>query len=304
MTNFWPTIKPSAIIDVIAPSGRFESHAVGAVAAYIRSQGWQPRMAPDLLGEHDFLANTDVLRFEQLQAALEASDSDIIWCMRGGHGTTRLMPELMKLPKPAKPKLLVGFSDITTLHLFLNQTWQWPSLHGPMARQVAMGESHPEDVTALLQLWQGGLPGYTLTSLMPLNESAMQLDELSGITIGTCISLLQTSLGTPWQIDSTDKIIFVEDVNEQPYRLDRLLVHLQNAYIWSAAKAIVLGDFGENIAPVDQVKISHVLQEFAQTQTIPVLQLTGFGHGKRNKPIPLGVKATLTQHQGAFNVHF
>lgn len=304
MSLYWPTIAPGAIIDVIAPSGRFEASDLIAIQAFITKQGWRSRLGLDLLGDHDFLANSDAQRLTQLQHALTASDSEIIWCVRGGHGTTRLMRGLLTWPKPAKPKLVVGFSDITTLHLALNQIWAWPSLHAPMARQVSLGLADDRDVETLLALWRGGLNAYTLTDLIPHNALAHAVTQVTGTTAGTCLSLVQTSLGTAWQLQAEQKILFIEDVNEPAYRLDRMLVHLSNAGIWQRATAIVLGDFANQMASVEQAKIARVLTEFAKDQRVPVFSLNGFGHGVRNQPIPLGVQATIQPHAGSFHIQF
>jgi muramoyltetrapeptide carboxypeptidase len=305
MSLFWPKITSGAIIDIIAPAGRFDASIVVNIQAFLQAKGWQARCSADLLGPHDFLANSDAQRFSQLAQALQSSDSDIIWCARGGHGTTRLISDLLALPSPPKVKLLVGFSDISALHLVLNQQWHWPSLHAPMARQVALGLSDERDVDALLKLWQEGVDHYVLHDLQPQNTAALSVTELTGVTVGTCLSLLQVSLATSWQVDALDKILLIEDINEPAYRLDRLLTHLSNAGIWQQARAIVLGDFIEYGAPLlEQQKLARVLREFSQAQTVPVFALTGFGHGLRNKPIPLGLKATLRADAGRCSLYF
>ncbi len=304
LLTMWPKISPGAIIDIVAPSGRFENEVLDAVSRFLQQQGYIARIPADLLGSHDFLAASDEQRLKHLQCALSAPDSEVIWCVRGGHGTTRLMSALLTLVKPAKPKLLVGFSDITTLHLWLNQVWQWPSLHGPMARQVALGLSDPRDVSALLSLWQSGVADYRLTGLRPLNNAAENSPSLTGTTAGTCLSLLQTSIGTPWQLQAQEKILFIEDINEAAYRLDRLLVHLANANVWQGARAIILGDFGENISALAQIQIDCVLAEFAKSQRIPVFALKGFGHSFRNQPIPLGVAAKIESDAGLISLIF
>lgn len=300
----WPSLCPGAIIDIIAPSGRFDAAVLAEIARFLQQHGFVARLPDNLLGKHDFLANTDSARLHQLQQALLAPDSELIWCVRGGHGTTRLMKELMRMPKPKKPKLMVGFSDITTLHVFVNQHWHWPSLHAPMARQVALGESDRQDIHTLLQLWRQGLSAYRLDGFVALNAHAQKSQRLIGISAGTCLSLLQTSLATPWQLDPVNKILFIEDVNEQPYRLDRLLTHLSNAGIWSKAQAIVLGDFGQSFSESQQQALQRVLMEFAMSQTIPVFQLAGFGHGPRNHPLPLGVEAQLQAIHEDFQLSF
>lgn len=301
---YWPKITPGAMIDIIAPSGRFDSDAIEPILQFILNHGWQPRLSGPLLSAHDFLAHHDAERLKQLTHALLADDSDIIWCARGGHGATRLLTDLMRLKKPSKPKLLVGFSDITALHLLVNQHWHWPSLHAPMARQTALGESDTRDVSAMLNLWQGGLAHYEVSGLLAKNAAAKRVLLCQGKTVGTCLSLLQTSLATTWQVNAKHKIVLIEDVNETAYRLDRLLIHLSNAGIWPQATAIVLGDFGCHQSVTEQQKIERVLQQFSDAQQVPVFSLTTFGHGLRNQPLPLGVTATITPQDQSFRLCF
>lgn len=295
----WPTIKKNALIDIIAPSGKIDAENVSSIRQYIENLGLRVRIPENLLGDHPFCANKDEIRFEHLKNALYAEDSDLIWCVRGGHGTTKIVSQLMDLPKPKKQKLLVGFSDITTLHLFLNQVWQWPSLHGPMARQVACLPCDERDVQALHKLWFDGLSGYVSTELQPVNELAKNTKKIIGETVGTCLSLLQTSLNTPWQVVGKNKILILEDINEQAYRLDRMLTHLTNANIFHEAKAIIFGDFGEDFSEAQNNEIDFVLHDFSERYLIlhgmhvPVFRIQGMGHGKRNQPVPLGVHAVL-----------
>lgn len=296
--------KARAIIDIVAPAGRFAIEVIDSITTFLTAHNWTARVPLSLLGAHDFLANSDELRLSQLKQALLAPDSDIIWCVRGGHGTTRIMQELLSMPKPPKPKLIVGFSDITTLHLGVNQVWQWPSLHAPMAGKVASGASDVRDVAALLHLWRDGISAYTLTGLLPQNRHAACVTDLTGLSAGTCLSLLQASLGTLWQLQTTNKVVFIEDVNEPAYRLDRMLVHLSNAGLWQQATAIVLGDFEQTDNVLESQKIARVLAEFAHAQRVPVFSLSGFGHGARNKPIPLGVNATIQPDAESFNIVF
>lgn len=302
--NYWPSIALGAVIDIIAPSGRFDSDAIEAIESFIQSHGWQARLSGPLLSPHDFLAHHDAERLRQLSQALMAPDTDLIWCVRGGHGTTRLMTDLMRMTQPSKPKLLVGFSDITALHLLVNQQWQWPSLHAPMAKQTASGLSDPQDVAAMIGLWQGGLATYQLPGLVPKNAAAKGMLLCQGKTVGTCLSLLQASLATTWQVDTKHKIVMLEDVNEPAYRLDRLLVHLNNAGLWQSPSAIVLGDFACHQSLAEAQKIERVLREFSHSQAAPVYSLNHFGHGPRNQPIPLGVKASIVPQGQSFSLRF
>jgi muramoyltetrapeptide carboxypeptidase len=305
MLNNWPLICKNSVVDIIAPSGKIESENIAQIEAYIRSLGLTPRIPKNLLGEHPFCANKDEIRFEHLKNALYADDSSLIWCVRGGHGVTRILPQLTKLPKPDKQKLLIGFSDITSLHLWLNQAWQWPSLHGPMVRQIAAGLADPLDVAAEEKILFEGINDYVFGPLTAINALAKETNFIEGITAGTCLSLLQTSIGTPWQLQPHDKILVIEDVNEFPYRADRLLVHLTNAGLFNGVKAIIFGDFGEEAETIHAM--NNVLADFANQYLpnsglhIPVYRIEGFGHCSRNKPLPLGVSAQLKHGNLYFN---
>jgi muramoyltetrapeptide carboxypeptidase len=301
MTNdYWPTIPKSEYVDIIAPSGTFSASDLDAIDHYLTREGFRPRIPKNILGRLPIFANSDEIRFDLLKNALTASDSTLLWCVRGGHGVSRIMPQLTQLAKPNKQKLLVGFSDISLLHLWLNQVWQWPSLQGPAARQTAHGEVDAEDVATLNKIGHEGIKNYSIAGFQALNQTARDIQHLQGITSGGCISVLQTSIGTPWQIDGRDKILFLEDVNEAPYRLDRLLVHLANAGILQQAKAFVFGDFGENNeveARTMEAMLNEVINNYFPSRGIqlPAFRLRGFAHGFANKPLPFGVSAQLTR---------
>ncbi|MCD6047395.1 MAG: mccF [Gammaproteobacteria bacterium] len=293
----WPLISRNEFVDILAPSGKVSQEDINIIREYLLREGFKPRIPENILGEHPFSANSDALRFEHLKNALNAEDSTLLWCVRGGQGVTSIMPELTQLAKPEKQKLLVGFSDITSLHLWLNQAWQWPSLHGPMARMTSQNKIDSHDVAALNHLWFEGLQTYSLDGLQALNEAAKEAIIVEGKTIGTCLSLLQTSIGTPWQFDACDKILFLEDINEQPYRIYRSLIYLINTGLLNQAKALIFGDFGESDQEAKDMEwaLNDIANVYLNKRglNLPVFRLRGFGHGPRNKPIPLGVRARI-----------
>lgn len=293
----WPKISKDEFVDILAPSGSISQEDVCQIREYLLSEGFKPRIPENILGEHLFSANTDELRFEHLKNALNAEDSTLLWCARGGQGVTSIMPEVTELKKPHKQKLLVGFSDITSLHLWLNQQWQWPSLQGPMARMTSQNKIDPRDVAALNHLWFEGLQHYVLEGLQPLNAAAENAALIDGESIGGCLSILQLSVGTKWQMDVRDKILFLEDINEAPYRIYRSLVYLINTGLLDQVKAIVLGDFGEkeNEAADMERGLNDIANAYLAKRnlSVPMFRLRGFGHAERNKPIPFGVKINI-----------
>jgi muramoyltetrapeptide carboxypeptidase len=292
----WKPLQPGAIVDLIAPAGRCATEALAKVDALLRHWQLIPRRSPKLLGEDLLCANNDAERFNQLKQALCNTDSSAVWCLRGGYGCTRLIPNLLTMPPPTLNKLFIGFSDITTLHLFLQQHWCWQTLHGPSANQVAQGHIDDHSIDELKQLIFGQLPQLTF-ELNPLNTvhslpSTHQTNEAFATTLtGGTLTLVQASLGTSWQIETKNKILFLEEVNEAPYRVDRMLQHLQQSTCLSELTALIFGDF-ITIAN-QQPLMDAVLQRFAQTLPIPVFSCPGIGHGKTNRSLVFGAPVHL-----------
>ncbi|MES2997897.1 MAG: LD-carboxypeptidase [Pseudomonadota bacterium] len=288
----WQPLTQGAIVDIIAPAGGCTPDTLEQVKTLL--QNWQliPRVSPDVFGTDLLCANTDENRFQQLQEALFNTGSSAVWCLRGGYGCTRLIPELLKLKPPKTNKLFIGFSDITTLHLFLQQKWHWQTLHGPSASQVAHGHIDSKSIQEFKKVIFGQLQALTF-SLFPLNDAANQASLMTSPVVGGNLTLIQTSLATPWQIDIKNKILFLEEVNEAAYRIDRMLQHLQQSGILQPVKAVLFGDFIPAKKSNDRVLIQSVLKRFAETQNFPVLHCPDVGHGETNRSLPLATSATL-----------
>ncbi|TLY48762.1 MAG: LD-carboxypeptidase [Gammaproteobacteria bacterium] len=288
----WQSLRKNSIVDIIAPASHIADKAIIEKVKTLFTS-WQliPRISRDLFGPDLLCANSDTQRFQQLKDALLNSTSDAIWCLRGGYGCTRLLPYLLRLAAPEKCKLLIGFSDITALHLFLQQKWHWQTLHGPTLNQVTHHLISSENITELKKVIFGQLPelNYFLNSYQKPNS----FDLIQTSIIGGSLSLIQTSLGTDWQIETKDKILFLEDVNETAYRIDRMLQQLQQSGTLNNIKALLFGDFTFTAKPEEEKKIQTVLKRFAKEQNFPVLRCPNIGHRKQNRCLPLGIPTLL-----------
>lgn len=273
-------LQKGDIVDVIAPSGRFETADISLMKAYLEAKGCVARIPEDILGDHPFSAQSDALRLQQLQAALLAPDSRFIWCVRGGYGTVPLMPSLFTLKRPAHSKYLLGFSDITALHLFCNQHWGWTTIHGPMLRQVSnqsIGAASLQAIEALLFQPKPQLK----YDLLPLNN--VPCPAVRAPLTGGNLTLINCSIGTLWHIETQSKILLLEDINELAYRVDRSLHHLEQAGVLAEIKALIFGDFTfEN--PAEKQRIEDTITRFAARQSLPVFRLPEMGHERENKP--------------------
>ena len=283
-----PRLKAGDSVEIIAPASRSTNHQLAALKALLES--WQLRCLVDdaIFGDDLLCAQSDENRLQLLTNALQRPETKAIICVRGGYGSMRLIPALMALPKPDAMKLFVGMSDITALHLFLQQQWQWPTIHGALNVDKFSSES----ISALKALLFGESDQIILDG-SPLNFLAQKPHRLDAEVTGGNLCLVQASIGTPWQLNGADKIIFLEEVNERGYRVDRLLEHLRQAGIFDQAQAIVFGDFLDGNEPDGTCIVPPVLERFAQAMTIPVIQIPGIGHGYINKPLWLGAPATL-----------
>lgn len=295
----WKPLSPGTVVDIIAPASGCSPESLVLIKNLLSSWQLTARISPELLGSDLLCANTDENRFKQVHEALFNSESRAIWCVRGGYGCTRLIPKLLTLKAPKTNKLFIGFSDITTLHLFLQQQWHWQTLHGPSANQVVHNLIDLKSIEEFKELILGNL-NQLVFSATPLNIKKNCAETIKAPIIGGTLTLIQASLGTAWQIEAKNKILFLEEINESAYRIDRMLQHLQQSKILEGVKAILLGDFispFENKDPTginkDAILIQSVLARFANEQQVPVLQIPGIGHGKKNRSLPLGANTEL-----------
>ncbi|MDF2691050.1 MAG: mccF [Gammaproteobacteria bacterium] len=284
-------LQSGDIVEIIAPASKFDPAVLDKIKHFLSGWGLKARFADELMGEDFLFANTDAKRFAGLKKALEAPDSKAIWAIRGGYGCARLLAELDKLKRPAHFKWLMGFSDITALHIYVNQKWQWPSLHCASANQIATQLISEDSIRSTQNFILGHYHPYTL-ELEPLNELASSADEVYATVTGGNLSIVMTSLATDWQIDSKDKFLFIEDVNEEPYRIDRMLNHLFQAGLLSPIKALLIGDFTQSDKKRDGSEMQAVLQYWIEQLKVPALKVK-IGHAVENYPIPFASKACL-----------
>lgn len=287
-------LAKGAIVHVIAPASACPKTELEAARQLLLDWHLVPQISPDIFGKDLLCANTDEQRFEQLAEALCHVDSAAVWCLRGGYGSTRLLPGLAKLTPPTKQKLFIGYSDITLLHTFLQQSWGWCTLHGPSVRQVGLKEVPEENIKQVKNLLFGVQAHAELTSLAPMNDAARAPVKLTSMVTGGNLSLVQTTIGTPHQLQTKHKIVLLEDIGERGYQVDRILAHLQQAGLFKDVAAVIFGDFTQGKEPDGSCLIEPVLTRFANQCSFPVLRCQGVGHGSVNHPVPFGTSATLS----------
>lgn len=287
-----PLLVPGDIVDVVAPGFRCPPENLERGLEFLRQCALKPRVPADLFGEDLLCANSDAKRLTQLRRALAARDSKAIWCVRGGYGAIRIIEPLLKLTPPRHPKLFIGYSDATTVHWLLNHHWKWPSLHGPLLDRLGSDTVPEPEREELKQVLFGGQPEVSFAELEPLNAAARRRGVIQGRVSGGNLTVLQSMLGTALQRRPRG-LLFLEDVGERGYRIDRILEHLLQAGVLRNFQAIVFGTFiggreldGSNLGP-------QVLERFAHGQKIPVLRGIAAGHGEHQRPVFFNSPARL-----------
>jgi muramoyltetrapeptide carboxypeptidase len=287
-----PLLAPGDVVDVVAPGFRCTAAQLENGIAFLRRAGLVPRVPPDLFGEDLLCANSDAVRFRQLRKALFARDSRAVWCVRGGYGAIRIIQRLQALQPPRHPKLLIGYSDATTLHQLLNLFWGWPSLHGPLLDRLGGTDVREDERAELQALLFGSAPQTLFAHLVPLNAAARRRQQINSRLTGGNLTVLQSTLGTALQRRPTG-MLFLEDIGERGYRIDRMLEQLRQAGVLRNLKAVLLGSFLGG-AETDRSNLGPaVLERFAQSLSIPVLAGIDAGHGPYQRPVFLHTRAQL-----------
>ena len=287
-----PLLAPGDVVDVIAPGFRCTDEQLANGIAFLRRAGLVPRVPPDLFGDDLLCANSDAIRFRQLRAALFSRDSRAVWCVRGGYGAIRIIQRLQALKAPRRPKLLIGYSDATTVHQLLNLFWGWPTLHGPLLDRLGGTDIREDERAELHAVLFGSAAQTVFANLVPLNAAARRRQLINSRLTGGNLTVLQSTLATSLQRRPSG-MLFLEDIGERGYRIDRMLEQLRQAGVLRNLKAIVLGTFLGG-AEADRSNLGPaVLERFAQSLSIPVLAGIDAGHGPYQRPVFLHTRAQL-----------
>lgn len=285
-------LRPGDIVEVVAPGFRCSDESLAAGIEFVRTLGLEPRVPRSIFGADLLCASSDARRLEHLRRALYAPDSTCIWCIRAGYGAIRLVDALRRAGPPPRRKLFVGYSDATTLHFLLNHHWRWPSLHGPLLDRLGSGSVPEAQVEALRSVLLGGRRRVLFEGLTPLNAAARERRLVASRLFGGNLTVLQTTLGTPLERHPR-QILFLEDVGERGYRVDRMLQHLSQAGALRYLKAVVFGAFVGGREADGRDLVPQVLRRFAREQRIPVLSGLPAGHGDEQSPVFFNTAAEL-----------
>ncbi len=297
-------LKKGDIVDVISPASSFSKVEMREIAKFLEKSGLKARflMEKELLlskkAKNLFPQFSVQKRFEQLKKALK-SDSKAIWCARGGYGSVDLIPFLQKSEKIAQNKLFIGFSDITTLGIFLEQNWNWKIIYGPMLTQLSFSKVSKKSEDAIIKMIFDKNSAQQSYDILALNKA----QKIEGILVGGCLSVLCASLATANQIDFNDKILFLEDIDESGEKIDRYLTQILQFMVEKncSPRAILFGNFYENVKEKSKKEnIKLAIKNFAERIALIDKKIAVFeektgslGHSPNIMPVVIGGKIEI-----------
>jgi muramoyltetrapeptide carboxypeptidase len=283
-------LQPGARIAIVAPGSALAPQDVSAAMDWIAACGWEPVQGTHLYRRHRYLAGDTSQRLADLQWALTAPTIDALWFARGGYGTAQLLPLLDWRGVTERP--VIGFSDATALLWALYRRGV-PSVHAPVLSTLVDG-AHAVDEES-----RAALKTLLLTGASP-RLSAIHLcgptGAVQGPMVGGNLSVLASLAGTAEALRAEGAVVVLEDVKEQPYRLERSLRHLLDSGGLAGAQAIVMGEFVDCQPPASAgFQLSDIWRELLEPLSIPVYEGLPIGHGRRNVAFRYGAWIELKE---------
>jgi muramoyltetrapeptide carboxypeptidase len=287
-------LRPGGTVGIAAPGGPVDAATLAAGRSVWEAAGHRVVHRRDITERAGYLAGSDARRAEELAALVADPEVEAIVCARGGYGCVRLLDRLDPGAFRAARKPLVGYSDITSLLLWQRRRAGLAGFHGPMLERGADVDAEAFD--ALLAALTGGPPpAWRGCGLAP--------GQGEGRLVGGNLVLVAASLGAPWEVDTRGAILLIEEVGEQPYRIDRLLQQLRAAGKLAGLAGIGVGALeGCLDARYPAPSALEVVEEIARALRIPLVADLPFGHVKRNFAWPVGARARIDGGTGELTI--
>lgn len=291
-----PALKQGDKIGLIAPASSFSREGFLAGCDRLRRMGYEPVYAEDIFERDIYFAGSAERRTRELVELWHRDNIAALICVRGGYGSNYVLEKIDVDRMAARPKALIGCSDITTLLTAIHDRTGLVTFHGPMvAKDIADG-------TFDLDSWNNALSGAPGWDIPMSGLEVLRNGEATGTLYGGCLSMLVASLGTPFEIETKGAILFIEDIAEKPFRIDRMLMQLQQAGKLEGVHGFVFGEMLDCLPPQGETyTLQQVIMRVLAPYNVPVVFGLKSGHVTRgNITLPIGVQAELAaQESGA-----
>jgi muramoyltetrapeptide carboxypeptidase len=295
-------IKPKALkfgdtLGVIAPASPTTEENVKKSYDSLVEMGFKVKMGKSCYGNYGYLAGPDGLRAGDINNMFKDKEVDGIICLRGGYGTPRILDLLDYDLIKNNPKIFIGYSDITALHIAITKISNLVTFHGPMLSSDLIGGFNDFSKRSLYNFI---MEGKFIGSIK--NPKGEEIETINGgiaegEIIGGNLSLIADTIGTPYEIDLKGKILFIEEIGEEPYQIDRMLTQLRLSGKLKEAEGIILGDFNNCVAKTlkydDSLTLKQVIEDIIKPIERPTIANLRAGHCEPMVTLPFGVKAKL-----------
>jgi muramoyltetrapeptide carboxypeptidase len=291
-------LRPGAVIGIVSPSSPITPEIVAPGVKALEERGYNVVFAPNAWDGDGHRAGTPRGRAEDFARFYADPAIDLIWCAKGGSSACLLREHLdwdalAELP----PKIVIGFSDVSSLHVPLNQRLNVPSIHGPLLFHVGrvIGEAELAWMMRLVEQAEAPLavPGAAAETLLG--------GKARGKLAGGCLSLIRNTLGTPYQIDATGSLFLIEDIDEKPWSIERDLWQLRECGVLQKAAGIIVGE-ASNADDARTVPMARIWRELLEPLGKPCVTGFPFGHVSPNWALPLGCEAELDADTGTLTL--
>lgn len=287
-------IKPGDTVGLICPSSPVSRQRVDQCVKVIERLGYKVKPADNLVENYGgYMAGTGEKRGQWVNEMFADPEVKAIFCIRGGDGSSRIMEYLNYDLIKNHPKMLVGFSDVTNLHLGITQNCDLITFHGPMVSSNLVDDFDEETRRSFYQAIEADAE-YTFQNPKGFPLEVLQKGEGEGRLIGGNLSLLSASIGTPYEVNTEDKILFIEEVSEPLTKIEKWTYHLRNAGKLRQCKGILLGQF-TGVANEDNPKYDVIscMEDILKGLEIPVMYNVQSGHGRPMMTLPMGALCTM-----------
>ncbi len=296
MNNKW--IKPAALIEgdliaIAAPSSTFDHEPFLQAVERLKSWGFAVHYNENIFRRKRYLAGSDNERAQELIHFLQDPKIKAILTARGGYGAARLLPYLDVERHSFFPKILLGYSDFTAIHNYFNACLGWTTFQGPCLAKDFNGLTSRGELS-LIRALSSNEP---LGEIKPEGVMSISTGVVEGVMVGGCLSLVCSLVGTPYQLDTSNKIFYLEDVGEKPYRIDRMLLQLRYAGMFKDVLGIVIGPLKNSHE--EKEYLADLIYEWLGNLKVPIIFNFPSGHVQDSLTIPFGVHTRLDADKGS-----
>ena len=297
-------LLPGDTIAVIGVSGFIRDdnaqELVEECVKKLTNLGYKVKVDPTCWAKHGYLSGTDEERADALNRAFQDDEVDGVWCVRGGWGCLRMMEYVDWDMIAQHPKAFVGYSDITTIHSALHEKCGLCTFHGPMPKTDRFDGASLHSVLSAIQ----GNPEKELKNPDGSALQCLRPGQAEGMLVGGNLTLVVSSLGTPWELDVKGKLLFLEDVGEKTYAIDRYLQQLYHAGKFRDCAGVILGGFTdcEMEYPAASFTLDEIFHDVFSKVSVPVIAGLQAGHLKEKITLPLGRVYRMDADQGTITL--